>query len=568
MPSLFVIQGSDQGSRFEFDEPAVRLGRDHSNRVRLHDTEVSRQHAEVRRDEDGFVLVDLASSNGTFVNGRRVERHRLASGDQVQLGGTIMLYTGPPEAPAEDLVDAIDIATSPSPDEPSRIVHSITPEDGSRAFEPGADLPEGSWLARARGSLRVMYHTALAVSHTLDIDQLLNRIMDLVFEWVEADRGCVMLVDPASKRLEPKVRRTRGRKADRAGREAEKITISKTILDYVIQRGEGVLTSDARQDARWDAAASIVQAGIREAICVPMKGRYDVVGVIYIDTSTSPRDVVRQGGAPKFTQDHLKLLVAVAHQAALAVEDTRYYSAMVQAERLAAVGQTVAMLAHHVKNILQGIRGGSYLIEMGLSNEDPEVVRKGWKIVERNQNKISSLVMDMLTFSKEREPERAPANLNQVVGDVIELLESRAEEDGVALSWRPAADMQTFVFDAEAMHRAVLNVVSNALDAVAEAGADARVEVAVQWSRAEEALRVVVEDNGPGIPPETMRHLFSPFVSSKGARGTGLGLAVSQKILAEHGGQIRVQTAPGRGTRFTLELPAVAPATTSDTSIS
>ena len=147
-----------------------------------------------------------------------------------------------------------------------------------------------------------------------------------------------------------------------------------------------MLTSDARQDDRWNPAGSIVQMGVREAICVPMQGRYDVVGVIYIDTSTSPQQVIQQGGANKFTEDHLKLMIAIGHQAALAVEDTRYYSAMVQAERLAAIGQTIATLSHHIKNILQGIRGGSYLIEMGLKEHDETVVRKGWKIVEKNQN--------------------------------------------------------------------------------------------------------------------------------------------------------------------------------------
>ena len=263
-----------------------------------------------------------------------------------------------------------------------------------------------------------MYRTALAVSHTLDIDQLLQRIMELIFEWIEADRGCIMLVDPETEAAgaQGPPHAARGCTPD------EKITISKTILDYVMERNEGVLTSDARQDDRWNPAASIVQMGIREAICVPMQGRYGVVGVIYIDTSTSPQQVIQQGGANKFNEDHLKLMIAIAHQAALAVEDTRYYSAMVQAERLAAIGQTIATLSHHIKNILQGIRGGSYLIELGLSDHDESMVAKGWKIVEKNQNKISSLVMDMLTFSKEREPDLSRANINDVVGDVVELL--------------------------------------------------------------------------------------------------------------------------------------------------
>ena len=405
-----------------------------------------------------------------------------------------------------------------------------------------------------------MYRTALAVSHTLDIDQLLQRIMELIFEWVEADRGCIMLMDPESKTLQPKVRRTRkGVRAD------ERISISKTILDYVTTRNEGVLTSDARQDDRWSAGGSIVQMGVREAICVPMRGRYDVVGAIYIDTSTTAQQLVQKGVANKFTEDHLKLMIAIGHQAALAVEDTRYYSAMVQAERLAAVGQTIATLSHHIKNILQGIRGGSYLIQMGLKDHDEEITRKGWNIVERNQNRISALVMDMLTFSKEREPDLTVANVNAVVSDVIELMRVAADEAKVELQWRPGDPMPELIFDPEAIHRAVLNVVTNAIDAVSERETPGRVAAATQYLPAEKLVRITVEDNGPGIPADQMENLFSPFIASKKSRGTGLGLPVSQKILGEHGGRILVESEPGQGCRFTLELPATLPPTESAT---
>jgi len=554
VPSLFVIRGNDQGTRFELQQQTIGVGRDSSNTVQLHDTEVSRRHAEIRRVEDDYMIVDLNSSNGTFVNGQRIQRHRLASGDQVQVGGTLMLFTRPSEESGQDLTEQVRIASDRPARDRSHIVHSLSHEEGSRMLGMEIELPQDSWLARARSNLQVMYHTALAVSHTLDIDQLLDRIMELIFEWVEADRGCMMLVNPDTGSLEPKVRRTR-----KGVRSDERITISKTILDYVMERNEGVLTSDARQDDRWNSAASILQMGIREAICVPMQGRYDVVGVIYIDTSTSPREVIEKGGATKFTEDHLKLMIAIAHQAALAVEDTRYYSAMVQAERLAAIGQTVATLSHHIKNILQGIRGGSYLIEMGLADHDESVVRRGWKIVEKNQNKISALVMDMLTFSKEREPEMAPANMNELVADVVELMQARADDLEVRLSWKPAGHMPELVFDPEGIHRAVLNVVTNAIDAACESEQTGRVAVATRYAPEEAKVFVSVVDNGPGIPPEQMRTLFTPFVSSKGGRGTGLGLAVSQKIVSEHGGRILVDSTPGKGSRFTLELPAVVP---------
>ncbi len=431
MPTLFVIRGADQGSRFELNATSIRVGRDASSAIQIHDTQVSRHHAEIRHVGNDYVISDLNSSNGTFVNGQRIHQQQLASGDQLQIGNTLMLYTGPAEESQEDLSSIISIGSPADRGDGSRIVRSVTQQEGSRIFDLTSETPQNSWLARARSNLQVMYRTALAVSHTLDIDQLLQRIMELIFEWVEADRGCIMLMDPIAKTLQPKVRRTRkGVRAD------ERISISKTILDYVIDRNEGVLTSDARQDDRWSPGGSIVQLGVREAICVPMQGRYDVVGVIYIDTSISAQQLVRQGGANKFNEDHLKLMIAIGHQAALAVEDTRYYSAMVQAERLAAVGQTIATLSHHIKNILQGIRGGSYLIEMGLKEHDENVTRKGWNIVDRNQNRISSLVMDMLTFSKEREPDLLAADLNAVVADVVELMrvQGRRIADQVAVA--------------------------------------------------------------------------------------------------------------------------------------
>ncbi|TFH27598.1 MAG: FHA domain-containing protein, partial [Myxococcales bacterium] len=509
MPSLFVIQGRDQGTRFPLDESPVTIGRGTTNSVQLHDTEVSREHAELHRQDDVFVLRDLSSSNGTFVNGKRVDEYELASGDQLQLGRTLLLYTGITEDRVEDLADKINIVSRASEEDGSRILHTMHQSEGSEILAPLTDETTSPWLARARSNLQIMYRTALAVSHTLDIDQLLARIMDMIFEWVDADRGCIMLKDQETEQLVPKVRRHR-----RGVQSDERITISKTILDYVVDRSEGVLTSNARDDDRWDAAQSILRMGIREAICVPMQGRYDVVGVIYIDTAITPQRVLQQGSANRFTQEHLKLMIAIAHQAALAVEDTSYYKAMVQAERLAAVGQTIANLSHHIKNILQGVRGGSYLIELGIKYHAKAIhgdkvdqsdaqkavatMRKGWNIVDKNQERISTLVMDMLTFSKEREPVPEPSDLNAITGDVIELMQSRADDEGIELVFQPALTMPTLMFDPEAMHRAILNIVTNAVDACHERD-DGRVEVSTDYVHDERMAFVRVSDNGSGI---------------------------------------------------------------------
>jgi signal transduction histidine kinase len=303
--------------------------------------------------------------------------------------------------------------------------------------------------------------------------------------------------------------------------------------------------------------------GVREAICVPMQGRYGIVGVIYIDTFTPPGRSIQATSVTHFTEEHLKLMVAIGHQAALAVEDTSYYSAMVQAERLAAIGQTIATLSHHIKNILQGIRGGSYLIDEGLKTGEAEVIRKGWNIVEKNQERISNLVMDMLTFSKERKPDLVPADLNETCADVVELMQTRAKDYQVELTFRPAANLPSLTFDPEALHRAVLNVVTNAIDAC-EKIEGGKVTVSTQFSMDKKVAWIDVEDNGEGMSPEDMKKLFVVFESRKGARGTGLGLTVSQKILREHNGDIRVTSEPGQGSRFRLFFPAV-PAESSKT---
>jgi signal transduction histidine kinase len=292
-----------------------------------------------------------------------------------------------------------------------------------------------------------------------------------------------------------------------------------------------------------------------------MQGRYDIVGVVYIDTLVPAAKTLTQAQARKFSDDHLKLMVAIGHQAALAVEDTNYYSAMVQAERLAAVGQTIATLSHHIKNIIQGIRGGSYLIDLGLNDHDEQIVRKGWDIVEKNQKRISNLVMDMLTFSKEREPELAATDLNQTIADVVELAQPRAAEKKVELVWTPQEGIPTLVFDPEGIHRAALNVATNAIDAcgdnVEEQRQGGRVEIGTRYLADSGLARVIIRDNGCGIEAADLNDIFNLFVSQKGSRGTGLGLPVSQKILKEHGGRIHVESTVGQGSTFTLEFPAI-----------
>ena len=174
--------------------------------------------------------------------------------------------------------------------------------------------------------------------------------------------------------------------------------------------------------------------------------------------------------------------------------------------------------------------------------------------MEKNQEKISRLVLDMLTFSKERQPEMVEAQLNCVVDDVVELMQARAQEAHVTVEFEPDRNLPELTFDPEGMHHAMLNVLTNAIDACAE-NETGRVSIAASFDEETGRTRVEFSDDGKGIPTEDLQRVFNFFVSNKGTRGTGLGLSVSQKILREHGGDIELSSEVGRGSTFALVFP-------------
>lgn len=589
MASFYVIRGKDNGQHFPIRGAVATIGREAINQIRLRDTEVSRSHARIiRTPSAGHEIEDAGSSNGTFVNSRRVSRKELQSGDRVQVGRTLMIYTGGPEPHSSRSQAAVELGLEHQPADLSQIRSSMgslhvtvdellskrsdsrhelaletveqSPQHPSSASEPSDLNPalEDS-SAQQPSDLEIVYQVGQAISRTGDLSELLNQVLDIIFQWIKCDRACILMLDDVSGQLRPTYSRDRKLETT-GGSQTRRQSISRTILDHVVATQEGVLTSNAQEDSRWENVASIANCGVHEAICVPMLGRYGLVGALYVDTQMSAGSYAERQGKCLFDEQHLKLMVAIGGQAALAIEDTQFYHAMLQSERLAAMGQTIANLSHHVKNILQGVRGGSYLVDDGLKKDNLEVVRKGWRIVERNQERISNLVMDMLSFSKEREPEFQRSDLRLLIDDVIDLMSNRATEHAVDLVWnRPAQDVAVD-FDSESLHRAVLNVLTNAIDAVSQfdrIGTErGRVSVSVGLAPENNSAIIEVADNGPGIAEEDMGKIFAPFESNKGARGTGLGLPVSQKILREHGGTISVTSQIGDGTRFRLSWPA------------
>jgi signal transduction histidine kinase/pSer/pThr/pTyr-binding forkhead associated (FHA) protein len=544
--SLLVVQGSDQGARFGLETETVLIGRGSHHAIRLSDSEVSHDHARLEFRNGQWFILDLGSANGTFVNGEGVDVRQLRTGDHLQLGRTVLLFQQ--AAPLEDRssISSIQLLEASELPSPPQIVGSI-------ANEPNAvlslALSEWNVSRRAAANLQLLYQvTEEIVRPSTSLDDLLHRLLELALPTLGADRGCMLVANAKTDRIEPRIVVHRpGLRAD------DRFPVSRSIVQYVIQNGTAVRTSDARRDQRFTPGESILSSGIREALCAPMHGQYELLGVIYVDTTTA-QDWKSQPGPSRFDDEQLALLAAIGRQAAAAIESARYHQALLQSERLAAVGKTTAVLSHHIKNILQGIRGGSYLIDRGLKDTSTSMIQKGWKIVERNQERIYRLVMDMLSFSKDRRPVLAAANLNDVVNDVCDLMQTQADDLQVALIRELSPAVPVSAFDAEGIHRAILNLVVNGLEAL-DGAKEATLTITTHYDSQAGQLGVEVVDNGPGIAEDELAKLFNIFESTKGERGTGLGLAVSQKILREHGGELNVLSEVGRGTRFIMTWP-------------
>ena len=226
----------------------------------------------------------------------------------------------------------------------------------------------------------------------------------------------------------------------------------------------------------------------------------------------------------------------------------------IEAERQAAVGQTVAGLAHGIKNILTGLEGGMYVVSSGLKKGQKDRVDTGWEMLERNIGRISTLAKSLLSFSKGHTPNVLIVNPNDLVREVVALYRDVARKAGIKLIGEAETSIAPAPFDPEEMHSCLANLVSNALDAC-EMSEKSGCNVTVRCMEEDGSIVFEVADEGTGMDYEIKQKVFTNFFTTKGSGGTGLGLLLTRKIVHEHGGRISVDSTPGEGSLFRLVFP-------------
>lgn len=389
-----------------------------------------------------------------------------------------------------------------------------------------------------------LYRVNNFLSCVNDLHHLMELIMEESKDVLYADASSLMLYDSATEELYFEV--ALGDKGD-AVKEI-RVPISQGIAGACARERKIIVVPDCSKDPRhFKFADQKSHFETKNILAAPMVRNEKLIGVL---------EVLNKKNDLPWTEEDEKVLDFFSSQAAIAIENAQLIQANIQAERLAAVGQAVAGISHYIKNVLAGMKGGSGLINLGLEKQEIGIIKEAWPILERANKKINDLVQDMLTYSKAREPELSKVNINNLLKDITKLCEETAKKNDVSIILNLDKSISDSMLDQNRITDAILNIVSNAIDALLKVP-NAHVNISTKLDAKENKLDVVIEDNGCGIPQTAIKKIFDPFFSTKGSKGTGLGLAVTKKVIEEHKGRITVFSEEKRGTKFVIMLPYI-----------
>jgi signal transduction histidine kinase len=228
-------------------------------------------------------------------------------------------------------------------------------------------------------------------------------------------------------------------------------------------------------------------------------------------------------------------------------------------DHLSSIGLMIGSISHGIKGLLTGLDGGMYLVESGFSKENTEQIREGWETVKLMVSRIRKLIQDILFYAKERDLRWERIDVLSFADEVAGVVAPKISEKGIEFVKSFDDTLGDFEIDAGYVHSALMNILENAVDACVKDSDKDYHKVVFEVRQDKDNILFEVFDNGIGMDSETVEKIFTPFFSSKGRRGTGLGLFISEKVIRQHGGEIAVKSTPGQGTLFTVKIPKTLP---------
>ncbi len=528
------------------DPGVITIGRSRSNTIYLAHGSASRNHARISLIDGQYVLSDLKSRNGTYVNKKRIKNISLKHNDQIVLGDRSFVFSlKDPEHDDSDLVYTSSEDTVCFREDDIHLPDMVArkAETAARTFlDPNIDGKEISaeQALDAHSRLLLLYQLSDKLRYIKNVDEILSMGIDLIFGALpSAERGVAMLRSSSKDPLEAHIVKYRHKKP-----EGDVIPVSQTVINKVIKEKLALVSRDALDDSRFETGDSIMVHNLNSIICVPLISGERVIGVLHLDTSQI---------LDAFTQNDLEFTAAVANEMSITIDNSRLQQEALQNERMAAIGMTITNIAHNIKNLLTINRGVEELMSMYVSDIADEKLQKSWQLVRKSLEQMNNLSTNMLDFTRVHPVQLDLIDINSTVLNYRDIFQETLTRMGNKLVMDLDPNLTKWVMDESGLKRALLNLVVNANDAIEEK--DNGIITITTFIDAKNHLNIGVSDNGCGIEPDRINNVFQLFFTTKGTKGTGLGLPMVQRFVERLGGTITVESKVDEGATFNLNIP-------------
>jgi len=528
------------------DPGVITIGRSRSNTIYIAHGSVSRNHASISLIDGQYILSDLQSHNGTYVNKKRIKLIPLKHNDQIVFGDRSFVFSlKDPEIEDSSSAYTSSDDTVDFQDDDKQLPDMIArkAETAAQTFlDPTKDKKEISAekAVEAHSRLLLLYQLSDKLRNVKNADEILSMGTDLIFGALpSAERAVAMLRSSSKDPLEANIVKYRNKKP-----EGDVIPVSQTIINKVIKEKLALVSRDALDDSRFETGDSIMVHNLNSIICVPLISGEKVIGVLHLDTSQI---------LEAFTQNDLEFTAAVANEMSITIDNSRLQLEAVQNERMAAMGLTITNIAHNIKNLQHINKGVEELMSMYISGIADEKLQKTWQLLSRYLEQINNLSANMLDFTRVHPVNLELIDISSIVLSYRDFIQENLTGKGNKLVMDIDPNLTKWVMDESGLKRALLNLVINANDAVKEK--DNGIITISTFIDAQNHLNIGVSDNGCGIAPDRINDVFQLFFTSKGTEGTGLGLPMVQRFVERLGGTITVESKVDEGSTFNLNIP-------------
>ena len=430
----------------------------------------------------------------------------------------------------------------------SNRVNAFDAEDQSMLEELGeqaAGVIHNTWMYEQLRMKARLFEALLkigqAINSTLNLDDTLQVVTRESVQLMDVRMSSLMLLDQGGEILE--LRASHG--AGEAYVDREPVRVNESLIGTVIRRRKPVQDEDVQNSGRYQANLLAQDEGLVSLLSVPLIFSDKAIGVLNVYTE---RPHV-------FPDEEVRILATLANLSAVAIEKARLYERIVDveeqlrmSEQLSAIGLMAAEVAHEIRNPLTVMKMLYHSLDLNFEAADPRA--QDAKIMGEKIEHLGKIVDQILDFARRSEPKLEKVDINQLVEDLGLLTRHKLKAQSIRLERVLDPDIPEIMADATQLEQAFLNLTLNAAQAMSGGGFFRIATIAEK-----DGVQIRFQDDGPGMDEQTQRDAFSSWFTADKKDGTGLGLAIVARVVEAHGGKIGIQSAKGKGTTFTLDLP-------------